>query len=48
VSRDPFGKLEFTSEISGRITPLKFSKGDVDRNRLIEVKFKRENTDSFG
>jgi hypothetical protein len=48
VSRDPFGKLVFTSEISGRITPLKFSKGDGDQNHLIEVKFRRENIDSFG
>jgi hypothetical protein len=45
---DIFGKLEFTSESSGRITPFKCSKGDGDQNRLIEVKFRRENTESFG
>jgi hypothetical protein len=38
-----FWKFEF----SGRITPLKFSKGDGDRNRLIEFKFRRENNESF-
>jgi hypothetical protein len=27
---------------------LKCSKGDGDRNRLIEFKFRRENTESFG
>jgi hypothetical protein len=48
VSRDPFGKLEFTSESSGGITPLKCSKGDGDQNCLIEVKFRRENAESFG
>jgi hypothetical protein len=42
VSRIPFGRLEFASEISGEIMPLKCSKGDEDRNRRIEVKFKRE------
>jgi hypothetical protein len=30
------------------ITPLKCSKGDGDRNHLIEFKFRRENTKSFG
>jgi hypothetical protein len=34
-------KLEFASESSGGITPLKFSKGDGDRNHRIEIKFKR-------
>ena len=48
MSRDPFGKLEVTSEILGRITPLKCLKRDEDRNHLIEVKFRRENTESFG
>jgi hypothetical protein len=48
VRRDPFGKLEFKSESSGRIKPLKFSKGEGDRNHLIEVKLRGDNTDSFG
>jgi hypothetical protein len=42
VSRIPFGRLEFESEISGEIMPLKCSKGDEDRNHRIEVKLKRE------
>jgi hypothetical protein len=33
--QDPFGKLVFTSESSGRITPLTCSKGDGDQNILI-------------
>ena len=48
VSRNPFGRLEFASERSGEIMPLECSKGDGDRTRLIEVKFRRENTESFG
>jgi hypothetical protein len=44
VRAGSFWKLEFASESSGGITPLKCSKGDGDRNHLIEVKFRRENT----
>jgi hypothetical protein len=46
--RDPFGSLEFTSEISEGIEPLKCSKGYGGRNRLTEVKFRREDATSFG
>jgi hypothetical protein len=42
VSRIHFGRLEFASEISGEIMPLKCSKGDEYRNRHIKVKLKRE------
>ena len=50
-------KLEFISKSSRGITPLNTSKedrdrttskGDRGRNHLIEVKFRRENTESFG
>jgi hypothetical protein len=43
-----FGRLEFASESSGEIMPLKCSKGDEDRNHCIEVKFRRENNHSLG
>jgi hypothetical protein len=46
--QDLFWRLEFASEISGGITPLKSSKGDRDQNRRIEIKFRRENTQSLG
>ena len=45
---DSFWRLEFASERSGGIAPLKCSKGDEDQNRRIEIKFKRENTQSLG
>jgi hypothetical protein len=46
--RDPFGSLEFTRESSEGIEPLRCSKGGGGRNRLIEVKLKREDANSFG
>ena len=48
MSKIPFGRFEFESEISGEIIPLKCSKGEEDQNHCIEVKFRRENNHSLG
>jgi hypothetical protein len=45
--QDSFWRLEFASESSGGIAPLKCSKGGGDRNRLAEVKFRWKNAKSF-
>jgi hypothetical protein len=45
--QDSFWGLEFASEISGGITPLKCSKGDGGRNHIAEVKFRWKDAKSF-
>jgi hypothetical protein len=54
--QEPFGRLEFASEISGGITPLNTSKEDIyrttskgnrGRNHLIEVNFRSEDAKSL-
>jgi hypothetical protein len=39
--------LEFASESSGGIAPLKYSKGGRDQNHLLEVKFRWKDAKSF-
>jgi hypothetical protein len=45
--QDSFWGLEFASESSGGIAPLKCSKGGRDRNHLAEVKFRWKDAKSF-
>jgi hypothetical protein len=42
--QNSFWGLDFASESSGGIVPLKCSKGDKSRKHLIKDKFRRENT----
>jgi hypothetical protein len=43
----PFGRLEFASERSGGISPLKCSKGGRYQNHLVKVKFRWKDAKSF-